>query len=153
MFWSLKVIFAFALLFAAVAAAPISATNTTSHSVDSETLLSNAQEAQHLNDQFQDLQLDDSCTGKPSSPSPSSITFNEQPRRRNRVHIQRHCTMQRRTVGNHPALRQDPKVFRAALTNLRGNRTYPSVSTTTHQKANIILDHHLYKRADCKIPV
>ena len=58
-------ILAFSLLFAAVAAAPISATNTT---VDSETLLSNAQEAQQLNSQFQTLQLDDSCTGKQSLP-------------------------------------------------------------------------------------
>ena len=66
MFWGLKVILAFSLLFAAVAAAPISATNTTSSSVDSETLLSNAQEAQQLNAEFQSLQLDDSCTGKPS---------------------------------------------------------------------------------------
>jgi hypothetical protein len=118
MFWGLKVILAFSLLFAAVAAAPISATNTTTHSVDSETLLSNAQEAQQLNDQFQSLQLDDSCTGKPSPLSLSPITFNQQSRQRNCVHLQRHRAMQRRTVGNHPTLRQDPKVFRAAFINL-----------------------------------
>ncbi len=147
-----------ATLFTAIAAAPISATgtttNATSSSVTSATLLSNAQAAQQINDQSRSAQLSDSCASKHLYLSPFFDHSNNNPDGQSaciaNAIIQCHNGQWEITL-------RCPKTQKCfALPSLTSQGTVRIPPFLIHPppiESSKLIDRHLYKRSDRKIGI